>query len=101
MKDVPETGSGEISGLTDARATGLERVPTRSRESALTLSSWRLSVVSAQGEGAIVLAEISGSEPILRGEGVFLGWSADRLRAAYEALRPRAEEPPAEMLQLG
>jgi len=101
MSKVPETRSGEISGLTDARATGLERVPTRSRESALTLSSWRLSVVTAEGEGAIVLAETSGAEPILRGEGVFLGWSADRLRAAYEALRPRAEEPPTEMPQLG
>lgn len=101
MTTVPETAPGDVPGLTGARATGLERVPTRSRENAVTRSSWRLSVVSAEGEGAIVLAETSACEPIFRGEGVFLGWPAQRLRAAYEALRPRTEEPSMEMPQLG
>ena len=94
---IPEA----VPGLTGARATALERIPTRSRESAVTRSSWRLSVASAEGEGAIVLVETSPSEAFFRGEGVFLGWSLDRLQAAYEALRPRSEESAMEMPQLG
>ena len=94
---IPEA----VPGLTDARATALERIPTRSRESAVTRSSWRLSISSAEGDGAIVLVETSASETFLRGEGVFLGWSPERLQAAYEALRPRNEAPAMEMPQLG
>jgi hypothetical protein len=90
-----------VPGLTGARATALERIPTRSRESALTHSSWRLSVTSAEGDGAIVLVENAALETFLRGEGVFLGWSPERLQAAYEALRPRSEERATEMPQLG
>ncbi len=101
MTTVPEPSCAVVDGLTGARAVGLERVLTRSRESAVTRSSWRLSVASDGGEGTIVLLESSDSDPILRGEGVFLGWTAERLRAAYEALRPRDEEPLADTPQLG
>ncbi|MGE5277127.1 MAG: hypothetical protein ACM3SU_09045 [Acidobacteriota bacterium] len=96
-EETPEA----VAGLTGARATSLERIPTRSRESAVTASSWRLSVTSAEGDGAIVLVETSASEEFFRGEGVFLGWPPERLRAAYEVLRPRSEERAMEMPQLG
>ena len=101
MTGMSEETPEAVAGLTGARATALERIPTRSRESEVTRSSWRLSVTSAEGEGAIVLVETSASEAFVRGEGVFLGWSAERLQAAYEALRPRSQEPAMEMPQLG
>jgi len=75
-------------------------MPIRTRESGATLSGWRLSAGSDQGEGAIVLVEDGAGEAWYRGEGVFLGWTAENLRTAYEALRPRSEES-FEIHQLG
>ena len=90
-----------VPGLTNARALSLDRMPIRTRESGATLSGWRLSAGSDQGEGAIVLVESAPGEARYRGEGVFLGWAAEQLRGAYEALRPRTDEPAFETLQLG
>ncbi|HEY3170941.1 MAG TPA: hypothetical protein VGK86_00030 [Thermoanaerobaculia bacterium] len=90
-----------VAGLTNARVLALDRMPIRTRESGVTLSGWRLSADSDQGEGAIVLVEAGAGEAWYRGEGVFLGWTAENLRAAYEALRPRTEESAFEIQQLG
>jgi hypothetical protein len=90
-----------VPGLTNARALALDRMPIRTRESGATLSAWRLSAGSDQGEGAIVLVEAGAGEVRYRGEGVFLGWTAEQLREAYEALRPRTEESAFEIQQLG
>jgi hypothetical protein len=105
---VAESGSNAgpdpatpVPGLTNARALSLDRMPIRTRESGATLSGWRLSAGSDQGEGAIVLVESAPGEARYRGEGVFLGWSAEQLREAYESLRPRAEESRFETQQLG
>jgi hypothetical protein len=90
-----------LFGLTNARAVSLERVPIRTRESGVTLSGWWLSVESDQGKGAIALVESSDANVWYRGEGVFLGWGAEDLRAACEALRPRPDEPAFEIQQMG
>jgi hypothetical protein len=90
-----------VPGLTNARTLALDRMPIRTRESGATLSAWRLSAGSDEGEGAIVLVEAGSGEVWYRGDGVFLGWTAEQLRAAYEALRPRAEESAFEIPQLG
>lgn len=90
-----------VRGLTNARAVSLDRAPIRTREAGVTLSAWRLSVESDQGQGAIVLVTVSAAEVFYRGEGVFLGWEAEDLRAAYETLRPQSEEPPPQIPQLG
>ena len=90
-----------LPGLTNAHAAALERSPIRTRESRVTLSGWQLSVESDQGKGAIVLVEADPGEARYRGEGVFLGWTAEQLREAYEALRPRTEESAFEIPQLG
>jgi hypothetical protein len=93
----PET----VPGLTNARALALDRMPIRTREGGATLSAWRLSAGSDQGEGAIVLVEVGPGESWYRGDGVFLGWTAERLREAYAALRPRTGESGFEIQQLG
>jgi hypothetical protein len=90
-----------VPGLTNARGLALDRMSIRTRESGATLSGWRLSAGSDQGEGAIVLVEAGAGEAWYRGEGVFLGWTAENLRAAYEALRPQSEESAFEIQQLG
>jgi hypothetical protein len=66
----------------------------------VTQSGWRLSAVCGEGEGAIVRIDAS-SGPLFRGEGVFLGWSPQDLETAYQALRPRTEEPDFPLNQLG
>jgi hypothetical protein len=90
-----------LLGLTNARAVSLERVAIRTRESGVTLSGWWLSVESDQGKGAIALVESSAANVWYRGEGIFLGWGAEDLRAAYETLRPRPGEPGFEIQQMG
>ena len=96
-KPVPDP----LEGLTAVRRESLERVPIRTREDSVTRSGWRMSVECAEGPGAIVLLELSPSVSLCRGEGVFLGWSADRLEAAYKALFPGSDEPELSMPQLG
>ncbi|MDQ2979759.1 MAG: hypothetical protein M3R62_11110 [Acidobacteriota bacterium] len=95
------TDDGVLDGLTDPRVLGLERHPIRTRESGVTLSAWRLSVRAEEGEGSILRLESPAAEPLLRGDGLFLGWDQPRLRAAYEALEPRDDSPPFETQQLG
>ena len=90
-----------LPGLTNAHALSLDRVPIRTRGSGVTHSGWQLSVESDQGEGAILLVEADPGEARYRGEGVFLGWTAELLRGAYEALRPRTDESAFETQQLG
>jgi len=93
--------SDPLEGVTGARCVSLERVPIRTREDSVTRSGWRISVACEEGPGAIVLLELSPSVSLCRGEGVFLGWPADRLEAAYRVLRPPAGEPEPDLLQLG
>lgn len=90
-----------LPGLTNARAVLLDRVPIRTRESGVTLAGWQLSVESDQGKGAILLVEAGPGDARYRGEGIFLGWTAELLRGAYEALRPGTDEPAFETQQLG
>jgi hypothetical protein len=90
-----------LEGLTGARCASLERVPIRTREDSVTRSGWRMSVACGEGPGTIVLLELSPSVSLCRGEGVFLGWSADRLEAAYRVLRPPPGEPDTDFNQLG
>jgi hypothetical protein len=89
-----------IEGLGEVRAAAPERIAIRMRGSATTLSGWRIAVEAPRGQGAIVLAERSG-EKFHRGEGVFLGWSQERLEAAYRSLLPAPKGPDLEIPQLG
>jgi hypothetical protein len=90
-----------VQGLTNPRGLGLERSPIRVREVSVTLSAWRLTIASEQGEGTITLVELSPENALFRGDGVFLGWSQDRLASVYEALAPRDEAAAPETQQLG
>ena len=101
--DDTETGRTEplVDGLTNPRTLSLDRFLIRLRSSSATQSAWRLSVDSSEGQGTIIFVEISPVESFFRGDGVFLGWSQERLGGAYEALRPRPTEPDFEMHQLG
>jgi hypothetical protein len=71
------------------------------REVSVTLSAWRLTIASEQGDGTITLVELSPENALFRGDGVFLGWPQDRLASAYAALTPKAEAAPPETQQLG
>ncbi|MEP6994499.1 MAG: hypothetical protein ABI968_08270 [Acidobacteriota bacterium] len=90
-----------MPGLTEPRALSLERFAVRTRDSAVTRSAWRLAVGCEQGDGAIILVEGAPAETFLRGEGIFLGWSPERLGMAYRALLPRSPSPGFELNQLG
>jgi hypothetical protein len=67
----------------------------------VTQSGWCLSAACGEGPGAIVRVEDASGQSVFRGEGVFLGWSRERLEAAYRALLPGAGEPDFEIHQLG
>ncbi len=89
-------------GLTNPRGLGLSRVPVRLREEAVTLSAWRLSVASDEGDGFVTLIEAPGREAMYRGDGVCLGWAQERMASAYDSLRPKEEASTAtEFPQLG
>lgn len=90
-----------VPGLTNPRALSLDRFPIRLREGSTTQSAWRLSVASEEGEGAIVVVEIADGETYYRGDGVFLGWPADRMALAYRALLPSSGADRFEIPQLG
>jgi hypothetical protein len=92
---------GPLGGLKEARCVAIERVEIRTRESITARAGWRLQAASASGEGAISLIEISPTVSLYRGDGVFLGWPAERLEAAYRALLPPSDEPTFESNQLG
>jgi len=90
-----------VPGLTDPKGDLLERFLIRTRGGSATQSAWRLVVSCRQGQGAIIVVEAATTETYYRGEGVFLGWSQDRLAAAYQALRPVSDEPDLQLNQLG
>ncbi len=69
----------------------VERVAARARDVSHTFSAWALVVEAAQGTGRIVRIEVTPDATLWRGDGVFLGWTTDRLAAAWDALR--AAEP--------
>jgi hypothetical protein len=97
---VPEDG---FCGLSSVETEPLERHPIRLRGSGYTEAAWRLRVRCAEGQGAIVLVEVSPGESVFRGEGLFLGWDQDRLRSVYEAAASQGApgDPPVEIPQLG
>jgi hypothetical protein len=104
VPEIPGENAGSIEavpGVTNPRTLALERFPIRTREGTATLSAWRLRIACDGGEGAIVRIEAPASERLHRGEGVFLGWSEDRLAAAYDRLRPASDGPGFEIPQLG
>lgn len=90
----------QIEGLGEVRASEPERVILRMRGAGVTVSGWRITVEAARGPGSIVLAE-QGAQKFYRGEGVFLGWSQERLEAAYSALLPTPQGPGDDHFQLG
>jgi hypothetical protein len=90
-----------LSGLTSLHAGPRERVPIRTRASGVTTSAWRLEIAADQGTGAIVIIEVSPQESHYRGEGLFLGWTQERLAAVHDALWPRSDEPGFDLPQLG
>ena len=77
-----------------------DRVPIRLRESAVTLSAWRMNVRAAEGSGTLVRVETQGGS-LFRGEGWFLGWSQDAMSNAWNELLPPAPEDPVGLPQLG
>ncbi|HQQ76406.1 MAG TPA: hypothetical protein PLB01_03550 [Thermoanaerobaculia bacterium] len=81
----------------------VERIAARARDVAHTFSAWALSVHTAQGPGRIVRIELTPETTLWRGDGVFLGWTTERLVAAWDALRaaePETESSP-DFPQLG
>jgi hypothetical protein len=90
-----------VSGLTNPRVLALDRFLIRLRGGSATQSAWRLAVESDQGQGAIILVEVSPEETFYRAEGVFLGWPQDRMGSAYRALLPKPETDGFQMQQLG
>lgn len=89
------------SGLNNPVVRSLERVPIRMRESGVTHAGWRMEIGSDEGDGAIVLIELTADRSLYRGEGMLLGWSQERLAATYQAVRAEPDEPPFELNQLG
>ena len=75
----------------------LERTQIRSRETAATVSAWRMAIDSPQGTGTITLLD-SG---FYRGDGAFLGWSQEQLASLYQSLNTPPDEPKFEVMQLG
>ena len=100
--DPPPLPSGDpLGGLKNVSFVSLERVPIRTRESITTRSAWRLNATADQGHGTISLIEISPTVSLYRGEGVFLGWTADELQAGYRALLPKSSDRDIDLPQLG
>jgi hypothetical protein len=100
--DAPPTKKNAF-GLTGVVTEPLERIAIRRRESGVTASAWRLKVASDQGEGSIVLVELSEQRSCFRGDGIFLGWSEARLAEVYRELTQAlgAGDTDLELLQLG
>ena len=99
MSDVP--ADVIVAGLSNPKTLGLERFLIRLREGSTTQSGWRLAVASDEGPGTIIALEIPPDVVFYRGEGVFLGWTQERMAAAYKALLPKPEENGFHMQQLG
>ncbi len=97
-----ETPAPPLAGL-NVTGTRVARVSVRARGAGHTFSAWALSVETDQGPGSIVRVEPSPDATHWRGDGVFLGWPAERLAVAWEALRAAEPEPEAgpDLPQLG
>ena len=90
-----------VPGLANPKTLGLERFLIRLREGSNTQSGWRLSVAADEGPGTIIALEIPPDVVFYRGDGIFLGWTQERMAAAYKALLPKPEENGFHMQQLG
>src|SRR5262249_40308917 len=101
MQDKETEAPSPLEGLKNPRTRALERFPIHTRESSVTLSAWRLAVMTDDGEGSIFLVEIAPDRAIYRGDGVFLGWPQQRLEAVYRELQPASEETLTDSVQLG
>jgi hypothetical protein len=88
------------TALTDPNAF-LERVPVRERGGSLTRSAWRIAVTANEGSGTIVRLEAADGAVHFRGDGLFLGWGAEEMGAAWEALAHSDAAPDPELMQLG
>jgi hypothetical protein len=88
------------TALTDPTAL-LERVPVRERGGSLTRSAWRIAVTANEGSGTIVRLEAADGAVHFRGDGLFLGWGAEEMGAAWEALARSDAPPEPEFTQLG
>jgi hypothetical protein len=97
--DLP---AGPLEGIS-VTGTRIARMAVRARGSGHTFSAWALSVETDRGPGSIVRVEPSPDETYWRGDGVFLGWTTERLAAAWEILRAAEPETPADpdLPQLG
>ncbi len=80
------TVSLDAAGLTALRTESLRRVPLCTRQATSHRPGWRLDLACTQGQGAIVIAEVSPSETWLRGEGILLGWPQEKLAELHAAL---------------
>jgi hypothetical protein len=79
----------------------LERVPIRERGASLTRSAWRVAVTADEGTGTIVRLEASDGAVHFRGDGLFLGWGAKEMGAAWDVLARSDSPPEPEFPQLG
>lgn len=77
----------------------LERASIRIRESGSTQSAWRMEIDSETGSGTITLIDAAPS--FYRGDGLFLGWTQERIAETYQRLLAPDTEPPFEVMQLG
>jgi hypothetical protein len=98
----PEAPPDPLEGISIS-GHRVERVAARARDVAHTFSAWAISVETAQGAGRIVRIELTPDATLWRGDGVFLGWTHERLAAAWAALRAAEPAPDAapDLPQLG
>jgi hypothetical protein len=88
----PDTPAAILEGIT-VLTQRAERVAVRARATSHTFSAWAFAVETEEGSGTIARVEPSPDEAFWRGDGVFLGWTQERLAAAWDALRAAAPEP--------
>lgn len=77
--------SAPCAGLTSAQVVSLEHVN----------GEWRMTVKCAQGVGTIAMTDTAH----YRGNGLFNGWTEEKMREVYFALT--VNEPAQELMQLG
>lgn len=77
--------SSPCAGLTSAQVVSLEHVN----------GEWQMRVKCAQGAGMIAMTDVAH----YHGDGLFAGWTQEKMREVYSALIPA--EPVQELLQLG
>jgi len=102
LSDAPTPALPGPTGNATERPTApgmrsLERVPVRTREVIATVSAWQMTVETPGGTGTITLLD-NGS---YRGDGVFFGWSHEKLAAEYQRLNTPPDAPKFELQQLG